>query len=183
MNIRLAELADLEAVCALDHSYETDHVWQLSGRSGVEEMNAVLRLAKLPRAMPVRSPRSIDVLRRILHRADFLWVVDGETQSMHGHSDIAGYLAMTLLPWQNTAWITSLAVRPDSRRRGIASRLLAMANDQARVEGMHSITVDVPTKNYPATRLCLRRSMYFCGYAENYYPSHDIALFFATKIR
>lgn len=183
MNIRLAELSDLETVCAIDHTYQTDHVWQLSGKNGAEEMSAVLRLAKLPRSIPVRAPYDVDLLRRTLHRADFLWVVDGDAIGVTAQHGIAGYLAMTLLPWQHTGWITSLAVRPDARRTGIASGLLAVANDQARAEGMHSITIDVPTKNYPATRLCLRRGMAFCGYAENYYPSHDIALFFATRIR
>jgi ribosomal protein S18 acetylase RimI-like enzyme len=183
MNIRLAELSDLEAICALDHSYQTDHVWQLSGRNSGEEMSATLRLAKLPRAMAVRSPHDVDTLRRTVHRADFLWVIEGESLGVGVQHGIAGYLAMTLLPWQNTGWITSLAVRPDARRTGIATQLLAAAKDQARAEGMHSITIDVPTKNFPASRMCVRRGMYFCGYAENYYASHDIALFFATKIR
>jgi ribosomal protein S18 acetylase RimI-like enzyme len=183
MNIRLAELADLEAVCMLDHTYQTEYVWQLSGRSGAEEFSALMRLAKLPRAMPVRAVHDVEALRRILHRADFLWVVEGESRNIAGTPSLLGYLAMTLLPWQHTGWVTSLAVRPDARRKGIASRLLRVANDQARSEGMHSITIDVSTKNHPATQMCMRSGMHFSGYSENYYRSNDIALLFATRIR
>jgi GNAT superfamily N-acetyltransferase len=182
MNMRLAELADLEAVCALDHTYQTEYVWQLSGKNGAEELSALLRLAKLPRPVLVRPMLDVTVLRCTLHRADFLWVIDDDVPGVTGQPGLLGYLAMTLLPWQHTGWVTSLAVRPDARRKGLATRLLLAANEQARSEGMHSITVDVSTKNYPAARMCMRRGMYFCGYSENYYPSHDIALFFATRI-
>ncbi|MCX6019122.1 MAG: N-acetyltransferase [Chloroflexi bacterium] len=182
MNIRPADMDDLDLVCSLDHSYQTDHVWQLSGKVGTEELSAVLRLAKLPRAITVRPSLDTTALRRTLHRADHLWVVEGEVPAGQGLRNIVGYLAMTVLPWQHTGWVTALTVRADARRKGVATRLLQIANDQARSIGLHSITLDVPTKNYPASRMCTSLGMYFCGYSENYYPTHDIALFFATRI-
>jgi ribosomal protein S18 acetylase RimI-like enzyme len=179
MNIRAAQLSDMDLVYGLDASYQSDHVWQLSNKASNTEITAILRLARLPRPITVQSPHDETALRRTLHRADFLWVAE----STEGSRDITGYLAMTLLPWQHTAWVTMLVVRPDQRRQGIASRLLATAGAQARSDGMHSLTVDVATKNYPATRLVQARNFKLTGYSENFYQSHEIALTFATRIR
>ncbi len=178
MHVRPAQLSDMDLVYGLDHSYQTDQVWQLSNKSSLTEYSAIMRLAKLPRPIQVQYPHDEAMLRRTLHRADFLWVMQGE-----GIRDILGYLALTLLPWQNTACITSLAVAPAARRKKVATQLLRAANEQARGEGMHSVTGDVPTKNHPATRLYQSCGFKFTGYAENYYSAHDIALLFASKIR
>ncbi len=169
----------MDLVYGLDLSYQSDHVWQLSNKASNTEITAILRLAKLPRPITVTPVHDDTALRRTLHRADFVWVAE----SVEGSRDIVGYLAMTLLPWQNTAWVTLLGVRQDSRRKGIASRLLQTATEQARKDGMHSLTLDVATKNYPATRMCQARGLKLSGYSENYYASHDIALMFASRIR
>jgi ribosomal protein S18 acetylase RimI-like enzyme len=179
MNIRAAQLSDMDLVYGLDASYQSDHVWQLSNKANNTEITAILRLARLPRPITVTSPHDETALRRTLHRADFLWVAE----TAEGSRDITGFLALTLLPWQNTAWVTMLVVRPDQRRQGIASKLLATAAAQARNDGMHSLTIDVATKNYPATRLAQARNFKLTGYSENFYQAHDIALLFATRIR
>ena len=105
---------------------------------------------------------------------------DGDGAIAH---DILGYVGMTTVPWQNTGWIPALAVVPTERRKGIASQLLRAAIAQAKIDGVHSITLDMPTKNHPATRLMQARGFSFSGYADNYYASRDIALFFAYRIR
>jgi ribosomal protein S18 acetylase RimI-like enzyme len=179
MEIRPAQLADMDLIYGLDHSFQTDHVWQLSNKAATNEYSAILRLAKLPRAITVQYAHDAVALRRVLHRADFVWVL----HSPANQRDIHAYLAMTLLPWQHTALVTSLCVRPDSRRKGLATRLLGVAMTQARDEGMHSLTADVPTKAYPATRFYQARGFKLAGYSENHYASHDIALLFASRIR
>jgi ribosomal protein S18 acetylase RimI-like enzyme len=177
MNIRPVQLADLDIVLGLAHDYQTDHVWQLSNRGATTEIQATLRLARLPRTIDVTFAHDETARRRTLHRADFAWVAE------EGPREILGYLAMTLLPWQNTAWVTLLNVRPENRRKGIGSQLLRTAHTQAREEGMHSVSADVPAKNYPATRFYQGRGFRFAGYAENFYSAFDIALIFASRIR
>lgn len=185
MKVRPAQLADMDLIYGLDHGFQTDHVWQLSSKAANDEYSAVLRLAKLPRALSVPFAHDATALRRLIHRADFVWVMEGETTGTAGlgSRDIVAYLSMTLLPWQNTGWVTSLAVRPATRRKGVATQLLQAAQAQARQEGMHSITADISTKNYPATRLFQARGYKFVGYSENFYSAHDIALMFAARIR
>lgn len=178
MRIRPAELADLEAILALDHSYATDHVWQMSGQNAAAEQNATFRLARLPRQIQAPSPYEPQMLRRCLHRCDYLWVM----QAPAGQ-EIYGYIGMALLPWHNTGWIPAFAVTPHMRRKGIGTRLLQAAIAQARLAGLSSVTLSLPTQNYPATRFCQTRGMRFSGYADNYYAGRDIALFFTYRIK
>jgi len=189
MHIRAADLADVENILALEHSYLTDHVWQMSGPPGVRqtgsrermtlgEYTVTFRLARLPRQLQVPYPHDTGALRRILHRCDYVWVALGDSAS-----DLMGYIGLALVPWQNTGWIPCLAVAPAWRRRGIASQLLKTAAAQAKSDGLHSVTMDVQTKNYPATRFCQTRGFRLAGYADNYYSASDIALFFAYRIR
>lgn len=182
MRIRPAELADMDAIFALNHGYATDHVWQLSNQSSASEQSAVFRLTRLPRQIQVAYPHDERTLRQCLHRSDFVWVMQGDT-SLEGSRDVLGYVAMSLLPWHNTGWIVAFAVDPKWRRKGLATQLLRAAIAQARSDGLHSVTLDVQTKNYPATRLCQTRGLRFAGYADNYYSSQDIALFFTYRIR
>ncbi len=178
MRIRPAELSDLESILALDHSYTTDHVWQMSGQNTTDEQTATFRLVQLQREIQTPSPYEPQVLRRCLHRCDYLWVM----QATDGY-ELYGYIGMVLLPWHNTGWIPACAVAPHMRRKGIGTQLLRTAIAQARADGLHSITLSLQTKNYPATRFCQTRGMRFSGYADNYYAGRDIALFFAYRIR
>lgn len=178
MHIRPADLADVEAILALDHSYTTDHVWQMSGQSNTTEHDASFRLVKLPRHIQVLFPHAEATLRRCLHRCDYLWVMQGSTPR-----EVMGYIGMALLPWHSTGWIPALAVAPDARRKGIGAQLLRAAIARAKADGLHSVTLDMQTKNYPATLMCQARGFRFSGFADNYYASQDIALFFAYRIR
>jgi ribosomal protein S18 acetylase RimI-like enzyme len=177
MHIRNAQLSDMDAIYELDHSFITDHVWQQSSGGNNAELQTIFRLAKLPRQISVPFPHDARALQRCLHRCDFVWV------ALDTSHEVVGYLGMTMIAWQNTGWIPVLAVAPKSRRQGIATKLLQVALSQAKQERAHSITLDVPTKNYPATQFCLARGFRFAGFADNYYDTHDIALFFSHRIR
>jgi ribosomal protein S18 acetylase RimI-like enzyme len=178
MHIRPADLADIEAILALDHTYTTDHVWQMGGQSNTTEHDASFRLAKLPRHIQVPFPHAEAALRRCLHRCDYLWVMQGSAPR-----DVLGYIGMALLPWHSTGWIPALAIAPNARRKGIGTQLLRTAIARAKADGLHSVTLDMQTKNYPATLMCQARGFRFSGFADNYYASQDIALFFAYRIR
>jgi N-acetylglutamate synthase-like GNAT family acetyltransferase len=178
MHIRQAELSDIDVITALDHSYMTDHVWQMTGRDSNSENSATFRLARLPRQLQVPYPHNSVTLRRILHRCDTVWVAEGANAR-----EILAYLGMVSLPWQNTGWLPCFSVVPNSRRQGIGTQLLHTAMAQAKNDGLQSLTLDLQTKNYPATRLCQKRGFHFSGYSDNYYSARDIALFFTYSIR
>jgi GNAT superfamily N-acetyltransferase len=178
MRIRPADLADIEAIVALDHGYTTDHVWQMSSQGGTGEHGAVFRLVKLPRQIQVPPAHDERNLRRCLHRCEYVWVMEGGASH-----EIVGYAGLATVPWQGTGWVPVMGVKQDARRKGVGTQLLLAAIAQARAAGLHSVTVDVQTKNYPATRLCHVNGLRFSGFADNYYAGRDIALFFAYRIR
>lgn len=182
MQVRHAELADIDTLCAIDHSYVTEYVWQLNARDTTEEFSSQFRLARLPRQIQVNGPHDARVLRRNLHRCDHVWVMQGEA-TRDAPRGILGYLGMATLPWQNTGWVPVCAVVPEFRRKGIGSQLLRAAMSQAKQDSLHSITLDVQTKNYPAIQVLQSRGFRYSGYADNFYSTHDIALFFAYRIR
>ena len=178
MHIRAAELADLDLIRALDHSYMTDHVWQMSGKDNRDESSATFRLAGLPRQLQAQYPHDATDLRRIMHRCDYLWVMVGDNGQ-----DVLGYIGTAILPWQNTGWVPCYCVTPASRRKGIGTQLLRTAAQQAKTDGLHSLTVDLQTKNHPGTRFCQKLGFRFSGYSDNYYSARDIALFFTYRVR
>jgi GNAT superfamily N-acetyltransferase len=52
-----------------------------------------------------------------------------------------------------TIWITDLAVREDTRRKGIASGLVVSAQDWAVQRGMRRVIIEMQSKNYPAIKM------------------------------
>ena len=54
MIVRPAELTDLNACLALEHSCVTNYVWHMEESEGVGEVTVVFRTARLPRSMRVR---------------------------------------------------------------------------------------------------------------------------------
>lgn len=178
MIIRASDLADINYMLGLDAGYSTEFVWQLNAKEATGELTAGLKLAPLPRLM--KSPPALegDALRRVISRCDFVWVMQGDAPR-----EILGYLGMAVVPWQNAGWVPCLVVAPQRRRAGIATRLLGAARARAKAEGLHSLMMDVGTKNYPASRLCQKNGFKLAGYSDNFYPTRDIALLYQLKIK
>jgi len=184
--IRPANLSDIELVINLDHSYTTDHVWQMAAREaareavrgGMGEYESVFRLSALPRQMKVPAAFAPRALGGILNRCDYAWVRQGENSG-----DLYGYLGMAVVPWQGTGWIPLMCVRPEMRRKGVATQLVRAAIAQAKELGLVTVTLDLSTRNYPATRLAQTRGFRFAGYADNYGNGQDIAIFYAQRVR
>jgi ribosomal protein S18 acetylase RimI-like enzyme len=180
MTIRPAELEDLPACLALDHSYMTQKVRQMD----LQEENAVVAVAfrtmRLPRPVHVAYPRDQEELLKAWHRRDCFLVAtdkDGEEKK------IVGYLTMTAQEWHKTGWVADLVVAPEHRRQGRATRLLRAGQTWARRAGLRRLTVEIQTKNYPAICFLERHGFCFCGYNDRYYTNEDIALFFTLDLR
>jgi ribosomal protein S18 acetylase RimI-like enzyme len=169
MIIRASDLADIANITALDAGYSTESVWQLNTKEAASEVTATLKIAPTLDA---------DALRRVIGRCDFVWVMQGNAPR-----EILGYVGMAVMPWQNAGWIPCLAVAPTHRRQGIATRLLGAARARAKAEGLTNMFMDVPTKNYPAARLCQRAGFKLAGYSDNFYANRDIALLYQLKIK
>jgi GNAT superfamily N-acetyltransferase len=176
MNIRPAVLADVNACLALDHSFQTNHVWQLRVHEAESNMSVTFQTVRLPRLMHVDYPRPLEQLVDDWQRDEGFWVAEVDGQ-------ICGYIDLIVAPWQQTAWATNLAVGPEYRRRGIATALVRQARLWARDHGSRAILAEANTKNYPALSLYRKLGFEFCGFNDHYYPNQDIALFFVQQLR
>lgn len=68
--------------------------------------------------------------------------------------------------------LLNLTVAPAWRRRGLAQRLLAVLNQQARRAGAHQIWLEVRASNEAAQQLYLREGYLVVGRRPRYYPAH-----------
>ncbi len=96
----------------------------------------------------------------------FLVALDEEGQ-------VAGYAGLQVVLDEGT--ITSIAVRPDCRRRGVASQLLEVFLNFARGNRLAFLTLEVRASNYDAIALYGSRGFRSAGRRKNYYehPRED----------
>src|SRR3972149_9703950 len=60
--IRQAVSTDIPTLIELDHSYSTDHVWQMALQPGSPGVEVAFREVRLPRPMRVRYPGRVERL-------------------------------------------------------------------------------------------------------------------------
>ena len=98
-----------------------------------------------------------------------------------GHR-VVGYVGM--LRSIDDGHITTVAVDPAWQRRGIASRLLAVAARAAAARGCHNMTLEVRVTNLGAQSLYRRFGFVPAGMRKGYYPENgeDAMVMWATDI-
>jgi ribosomal-protein-alanine N-acetyltransferase len=171
MHIYRADLRDLAACLALDGSYETESVWQVTQQEGEDEVTTRFRTVQLPRTMRVPYPSWGEALLVHQERGDLI-LVAAES------SEILGYIDQEAQPDQGIAWIHHLVVAAAHRRHGLGAALLARGMQHARQSGLLHVMTVVQSKNYPAIGFLQRNGFKFCGYNERYYRNQDIGLYF-----
>ncbi len=94
--------------------------------------------------------------------------------------EVVGFGGMWLMV--DEAHITTFAVRPDWRRRGIGERLLLALLDLARARQAHEATLEVRPSNLPARRLYEKFGFRPVGIRPRYYSdNHEDALIMTTE--
>jgi ribosomal protein S18 acetylase RimI-like enzyme len=181
MEIRLANLGDLNACLAIDDSFETEYVWQVEERSGAGDISIGLHRARLPRPMKVGGVISRDDLLYNFHQGDHgqpggaLFVADDGA--------VCGFVDVTESGWNQVAYINNLAVAPAYRRKGVGAQLMRAALDWGRERKLRAAMLDTSTKAHPAISFCQKHGFLFCGFNDMLYPNRDIALLFALSLR
>jgi len=171
MHIYRADLRDLAACLAIDGSYETDRVWQVTQQEEEGEITTRFRVVHLPRTMRVPYPSWGEALLMHQERGDLVLVA---TEA----NAILGYIDQESQPDQGIAWIHHLVVAPAHRRQGIGMALLLRSIQHARQAGLSHVMTVVQSKNYPAIGFLQRSGFLFCGYNERFYRNQDIGLYF-----
>jgi ribosomal protein S18 acetylase RimI-like enzyme len=161
---------------AIDHTCQTDYVWQMDMQHEEGQIGAIFREIRLPRSVPVLYPRPVSALSESWNRrAGVLVAVIGKQQ--------VGYVRANDAIRPGTAWLVDMVVSPRFRRQGIASALVLAAQSWAVDRNNRRALLEMPSKNNLAVRLAQKLGYEFCGYNDQYYDTQDIALFFGRTIR
>lgn len=121
------------------------------------------------------SPWSIGILEEELVAPRRTYVV---AEASGG--DLVGYAGLMIV--EDDAHITTIAVVPQVRGRGIATRLMLFLIEAALAGGARHLTLEVRESNAKAQRLYERFGMTTVGRRKNYYLTEDAVVMWATGI-
>ena len=125
---------------------------------------------------PVRFSRAY--IRELTKSADATtWVAENDGQ-------LAGFAIVDFTPaaGAHIAYIQTIEVAPNYRRRGIASELLRRIEDSTRDAGARTIWLHVAEGNAAAIHLYQTHDYLPQGRAENYYASGIAALIYGKSL-
>ncbi len=176
IEIRPAKVEEITQLKLIEHTYQTDHVWQMERSFTPGDFSIHFRVVRLPRVVRVEAP-----LAAHWKEEDFF----GELKSLVAlvNGEISGYIRITMQPEASAARVVDLAVAKKIRDQGIGSALVLSAQDWARKNQSKWVILEMQSKNYPAIRFAQKLGYEFCGYNDHYYANQDIALFFARYLR
>jgi len=160
----------------MDHSTQSESVWQLELRRDAGQITAAFREVRLPRATALLYPHNPFAL------ADD-WVRKSMMYTALIEPDPVGYISMLERGTASSVWITDLVVDARCRRQGVASSLLTSAQYWAQERSHRRLILEMQSKNVPAIRLAQKYGYEFCGYNDHSYLTQDVALFFAKALK
>jgi ribosomal protein S18 acetylase RimI-like enzyme len=176
IQIRPAIATDLSALMAIDHSCQTDYVWQMDVQHEEDQFGAIFREIRLPHSVSVLYPRQINALSESWSRRSGMLVAVIAGQAI-------GYIRANDAIFPHTAWLMDVVVGTRFRRQGVACALVLAAHSWAVQRKDRRVLLEMSSKNNPAIRLAQKLGYEFCGYNDQYYETLDITLFFGRSIR
>jgi GNAT superfamily N-acetyltransferase len=173
IEIRPVLPADIPILIQLDHSYTTDHVWQMEFKHDRElgQIQALFRKVHLPRWVRHEIPRPPRTLADDWQCFSGLLVATIEERPV-------GYASMVLDQITRATWVPDLLVDRPLRRKGIGSALVLSAAEWASTRESHDIVLEMQPRNGPAVDMALKLGFEFCGYNDFYFPANEIGIFF-----
>ena len=172
--IRNTISTDLVRLAAIDHSVNTDYVWQVDLSRDAGQVSVSLREIRLPRTIRIDYPRPPEELADTFHLRPMLSVMNG--------MEAIAYVRFTDTMVPHAVWITDVVVGRPVRGQGIGKKLIAAAEEWGLKRNLRRSIIEVQSKNAPAIRMLQKMGFEFCGYNDQYYTSRDVALFFSRAI-
>ncbi len=144
----------------------------------VEDLEQVLVIENLSFSLPW--PISAYEYELEQNPLSLLWVA--ETYSFEGQQQIVGMIVIWMIV--DEAHIATLAVHPEHRRKGIASKLLSAALVDSIRRGMRCVTLEVRASNLVAQRLYSGFRFEIVGRRPHYYRDNneDALIMTASKL-
>lgn len=177
--IRDAIASDIPACLALEHGYETEHVWQMRMHEDPPGQTQItFNKERLPRTLAIDYPADEALMRQMLpHEQCFL------VASKREDDTVLAYLLMSHDPIYRRAHIHDVVVSQAYRHQKIGLRLMSISHKWAREKACLHLSAQVQTRNYPGIQFCQKAGLVFCGFNDHYFPNQDIAVFFGQSLR
>lgn len=175
--IRDGHAEDIADCLDLDHTYETDYVWQVQ-MNNEDGWRIDFKTERLPRALTVTYPASEARMRAGLAPDQCFLVA-----TTRDNPEVIGYLVMRADPLYRFGQVQDVVIAPHFRRQKIGSRLTKIAAQWAREQHLTSLMIETQTKNLPGIRFCEAAGFNFCGFNDRYFLNRDIAVFFSQSLR
>lgn len=169
--------SDIPTCLQLDHTYETDSVWQMTIDGTPGQWRISFQSQRLPRTLETQYAASEERLKLALPSEQCFLVAAAKENNY-----ILGYLTIRHDPIHLIALIQDIVVSRPYRRRHIAAKLVAVARHWAKEHHLLQLSIETETKNYPAIAFCQQNGFAFCGFNDQYFPNQDIALFFSQTL-
>lgn len=173
--IRDGIAADIDWCLALESSYETEYVWQMTVQEAADEIAISCRKQRLPRAMDAWhhvSPRRLEMALQQRH----CFIV------LQAASSILGCLSMRVDATCQIAYLQDIVIDRAHRRQSLGSRLVNAARLWARENRLRQIIFEITTTNYPGILFAQAQGFAFCGFNDRHFPNQEIAVFFSLSI-
>ncbi len=177
LTIRDGREADIDQCLALDTSFHTEHVWQMTIREEAETTHIALRKQRLPR--PLDNHHYIDKQRlkhALQHKHCFIVLEDTTSKKL------LGFMSMRIDNAYNFAYLQDIVIDEPYRHQRLGSRLINIATLWANEHSLKRIMFEVPTVNYPAIEFVKSHGFVYCGFNDQYLPNQDIALFYSLSL-
>lgn len=176
IEIRPVVSPDIIELIQLDHTCKTNYVWQMDRKIDTGDILISFREIRLPRSIQVPYPRLAESLANEWKQAPGLLV------AVHNEVPV-GYVRLEEIMEIQTAVLKDIVVNFPIRRQGIGTALVYAAQNWSIQRSNRRITMEIPSKNYPAIKLAMKLGFDFSGYNDSYYPNKDIALFFSRFLK
>ena len=176
IKFRSAMSTDMIRLVGMNHSCNSDYVWQLNLNKNADEINVALRKVRLPRSVQVQYPRNYLAL------ADE-WRRDGHTLVALSQGVPIGYIRFREQITAEAVWIIDLVITTEARKKGVATALIRYVENWAIERKNRQLFVETSSKNHPAISLAKKMGFEFSGYNDHYYATQDIALFFGKLLK
>lgn len=175
IEIRPAFSTDIPKLIALDHTFMTGFVWQMTVDRSETQTRVSFREVRLPREVHVDYPRNPQDLADTWTERDALLLAEGL-------QDVKGYISLRLGLAPASAWVEDLVVDRQVRRTGIGTALILAAQEWCGKRDLHRLTLEMQPKNYPAIQFAHKLGFDFSGYNDQFYRDQEIAIFFSTYV-
>ena len=167
---------DVAACLKIDHTIDSNAVWQLNDRISQQEISVQFNWQELPRSITLEHPADADLMLDFIREQQCFLIATTEDR-------VLGYLLMRTDTVHHIGLISTIVIDTPWRQQSLARRLLrSAASWAAERSDAQRLIAEVYARNDPAIRFFNSRGFRFSGYSDAYFRHDEIAFFMSALL-